>query len=515
MATALRVLFIEDSDDDAALQVRLLRQGGYHVSYERVETPAALSEALEKKWDIIISDYSMPHFTGTDALKLVRQKGQDVPFIFVSGTIGEDTAVAALKVGAHDYLMKTNLSRLIPAVQRELREVVERRERRRLEQQVHQLQRFEAIGRLAGGVAHDFNNVIGAIMGWADLGAQAAIPGSDLQDKFLKIGSQADRASALTRQLLAFARRQILQPSNANLNELTKESISLLRNVIGERIDIQLELAEDLQAVWADPGQIEQVLMNLCLNARDAMPNGGRLLIETKNVEIREDYRRLHPYAVPGCYVLLRVLDTGTGMDEATLEHIFEPFFTTKEMGRGTGLGLATVYGIVKQHKGFINVDSTPSQGTAFHVYLPLGEGPPEVQEKRHGDAPRGGSEGILIAEDNEGLREAAKEILESLGYRVILAKDGADAVRVFEENHASIDLVFLDVVMPHLNGPEAYTQMSSIRPNIPVIFTTGYASEATLLSVRSPEKSTVLQKPYGSQHLAQKLREILDKRTG
>jgi len=198
----------------------------------------------------------MPHFKGTDALKLVRQKNQDVPFIFVSGTIGEDAAVAALKVGAQDYLMKTNLSRLIPAVQRELREAGERSERRRLEQQVHLLQRFEAIGRLAGGVAHDFNNVIGAIMGWAELGAHAAVPGSDLQDKFLKIRSQADRASGLTRQLLAFARRQVLQSRNTNLNELIKEAISLLRNVIGERIDIQMELAEDLRVVWADPGQI-------------------------------------------------------------------------------------------------------------------------------------------------------------------------------------------------------------------------------------------------------------------
>ncbi|HLZ11035.1 MAG TPA: response regulator [Candidatus Acidoferrum sp.] len=515
MTAPLRVLFIEDSDDDATLQVRLLRQEGYDVSYERVESPAGLNEALEKRWDVIISDYSMPHFKGTDALKLVREKDQDVPFIFVSGTIGEDCAVAALKFGAQDYLMKTNLSRLIPAVQRELREAVERRERRRLEQQVQLLQRFEAIGRLAGGVAHDFNNVIGAIMGWADLGAQAAIPGGDLQDKFLKIRAQADRASALTRQLLAFARRQVLQSCNTNLNELTKEAISLLRNVIGERIEIQMELAENLRIVWADPGQIEQVLMNLCLNARDAMPNGGRLRIETKNTELGEEYQRLHPYAVPGQYVLLRVVDTGTGIEAGTLEHIFEPFFTTKEMGRGTGLGLATVYGIVKQHKGFIDVDSTPGEGTAFQVYLPLGEGTPEIQEKRQKPVLRGGHERILIAEDNEGLREAAKEILESLGYRVMIAKDGADAVRLFEENHSSIDLVFLDVVMPHLNGPEAYIRMCAIKPEVPVIFTTGYASEANLLAVRSRERSTVLQKPYGSQHFAQKVREILDKANG
>jgi signal transduction histidine kinase len=508
----LRVLFIEDNEDDAALQVRLLRQAGYDVAYARVQSPEELKAALERPWDIVISDYSMPHFSGTEALRVVREKGVDVPFIFVSGTIGEDAAVAALKVGAQDYLMKANLGRLIPSVQRELRESEERQQRKRLEEQVHQLQRFEAIGRLAGGVAHDFNNVIGAIMGWAEIGANAAHPGGELQDKFLKIRSQADRASGLTRQLLAFARRQTLQPCNTNLNELAKETISLLRNVIGERIEIQLQLADDLNVVWADPGQIEQVLMNLSLNARDAMTDGGHLLVETRNVLVGEDYQRLHPYALPGSYVLLRVLDTGMGMDAETLAHIFEPFFTTKEMGQGTGLGLATVYGIVKQHKGFIDVDSTPGQGTEFRVYLPLGNGPAEGNDKPAVFAMRGGSECILIAEDNDDLRDAAQEILESLGYRVVTAKDGAEALRVFEQEKHAVDLVFLDVVLPKLNGPDAYLQMAARKPGLPVLFTTGYASEVSLVSIKTREQATVLQKPYGSQYLAQKLREKLDR---
>ncbi|HXT24507.1 MAG TPA: response regulator [Candidatus Eisenbacteria bacterium] len=513
MPTSLRVLFIEDSEDDAALQVRLLRQAGYDVAYTRVQSADELKTALERPWHIIISDYSMPHFSGTEALKVVREKGVDIPFIFVSGTIGEEAAVAALKVGAQDYLMKLNLGRLIPAVQRELRESDERRQRKRLEEQVHQLQRFEAIGRLAGGVAHDFNNVIGAIMGWAEIGANAAYPGGDLQDKFLKIRSQADRASGLTRQLLAFARRQTLQPCNTNLNELAKETLSLLRNVIGERIEIQLQLAQDLSVIWADPGQIEQVLMNLSLNARDAMPDGGRLLVETQNVWVGEDYQRAHPYALPGNYVLLRVLDTGVGMDTETLTHIFEPFFTTKEIGRGTGLGLATVYGIVKQHKGFVDVDSTPGQGTAFRVYLPLGNGSAEISEKPAFFTMRGGSECILIAEDNDDLRDAAQEILQSLGYRVIAAKDGEEAVRIFEQQPEAIDLVFLDVVMPKLNGTDAYLRMVTRKPGLPVLFTTGYASEVSLVPMTTREKAKVLQKPYGSQYLAQKLREKLDKR--
>jgi len=512
-AISLRVLFIEDSEDDAVLQVRLLRQAGYDVAYTRVQSAEELTTALRRPWDIVISDYSMPHFNGTEALKVVREKGVDVPFIFVSGTIGEDAAVAALKVGAQDYLMKSNLGRLIPSVQRELRESDERKQRKRLEEQVHQLQRFEAIGRLAGGVAHDFNNVIGAIMGWAEIGANAAYPGGDLQDKFLKIRAQADRASGLTRQLLAFARRQTLQPCNTNLNELARETISLLRNVIGERIEIQLQLAEDLNVIWADPGQVEQVLMNLSLNARDAMPSGGRLIVETKNVTVGDDYQRLHPYAVPGNYVFLRVVDNGIGMDTETLTHIFEPFFTTKEIGRGTGLGLATVYGIVKQHKGFVDVDSTPGQGTAFRVYLPLGNGPAEVSEKHTVFTMRGGSECILIAEDNDDLRDAAQEILQSLGYRVLTAKDGDEAVRVFAQHADTIDLVFLDVVLPKLNGSEAYLQMISRKPGLPALFTTGYASEVSLVSLAAREKATVLQKPYGSQYLAQKLREKLDKK--
>src|ERR1700751_4612231 len=281
--------------------------------------------------------------------------------------------------------MKSNLNRLIPPVQRELRESEEPRQRRHLEQRVHQLQRFEAIGRLAGGVAHDFNNVIGAIMGWADIGAQPAEHGSDLQDKLIKIRSQADRASALTRQLLASARRKILEPCNTNLNELAKEEISLLRNVIGERIEIEMKLAEDLNIIWADPSQIEQVLMNLCLNARDAMPNGGRLLIETQNVIVAEDSHHVHSFGAHGRYVLLKVMDSGGGMDAETMAHIFEPFFTTKEVGHGTGLGLATVYGIVKQHKGFIDVESSVGNGTVFRVYLPLGNGPAPVTEKHAG----------------------------------------------------------------------------------------------------------------------------------
>jgi signal transduction histidine kinase len=508
----VRILFIEDSEDDVALQVRLLRQGGYEVVYERVDNAKLLTTSLDAKWDLIISDHSMPQFNGLEALRMVRSRGSDVPFIFVSGTIGEEAAVAALKVGAQDYLMKTNFHRLIPAVQRELRDAEERRQHRRLEEQVHQLRRFEAIGRLAGGVAHDFNNLIGAIMGWAEIGMEDAQHGSKEQDRFQKIRAQAERAAGLTRQLLAFARRQILQPRNTDLNELVREEMKLLRNVIGERIEIQLDLAEDLSAAWADAGQIEQVVMNLCLNARDAMPDGGRLSIQTRNTEVDEDFRRVHAFALPGSYVQLRVVDSGTGMDSQTLEHIFEPFFSTKEVGKGTGLGLATVYGIIKQHKGFITVESNPGEGASFQVYLPAGGGIARVeQHSPSSNESSRGHETILVAEDNEALRDVAKAFLEGLGYNVILALDGEAAVHIYEQARDSIDLVFLDVIMPGLNGSDAYVRMAAITPGLPVIFTTGYAAESDLIVARALDEAAILQKPYSFEQLARKLRETLD----
>ena len=513
MGTPLRVLMIEDSEDDAALLLRELRRGSYDVESERVDLPDTLKSALDKHtWDLIVSDFSMPHFSGTDALRLLRAKGSEVPFIFVSGTMGEETAVAALQDGAQDYLMKTNLKRLVPAVQRALREAEERRQRKQMEQQVHQLQKFEAIGKLAGGIAHDFNNVIGAILGWAEMGCQEAQPGSTTHDRFQKIRDQSHWAARLTSQLLAFARRQVLQPRKVDLNALAVEGIGLLRRVIGEQIEVHVLTAPDLRVTLADPAQIEQVLMNLCLNARDAMPEGGRLVIETQNVEIEEEYCQLHPYARQGSYVLLTVSDTGVGMDAATTERVFEPFFTTKELGKGTGLGLATVYGVVKQHGGFIHLYSELGKGTTFRIYLPAGNGAAEPSQPKSNEQIPKGTETILLAEDNEGLREAAQEMLQTLGYRVILATNGAEATQFFKVNSGKIDMAVLDVVMPDLSGPAAYSQMSAIQPDLRVVFTTGYTPETVSLNSTLEKGVPILQKPYSMKSLAQIVRSTLDR---
>ena len=512
MAIPLRALIVEDSEDDAALIVRQLRRGGFAASHVRVDTAAALDTALrDSKWDVVISDYSMPGFSGAEALRLLRAKTQDIPFIYVSGTLGEDTAVAALKSGAQDYLLKGNLRRLVPAIERELREAEGKRERKRLETQIHQLQRFEAIGRLAGGIAHDFNNVIGAIMGWAEIGQGELPEGHSTRERLQNIQKQAERAASLTRQLLAFARRQILQPQNLDLNLLVTDMISLLRSLIGEHVKIAASLTPDLPPVWADASQIEQVIMNLCLNARDAIPEGGRLLIHTEPIEITAGENSPRPYFRPGKYVLLSISDTGVGMDEQTLEHIFEPFFTTKEVGKGTGLGLSTVYGIVKQHNGIIDVESKIGLGTRVRVYLPIGSGLAQAVHRKSKEQVRGGSETILVAEDHDGLREAAREMLESLGYRVLLARSGEEALEVFNENHATISLVLLDVVLPTMSGPSVLTKMAVIRRTVRAIFTTGYATEANSLAQVDPKGITVLQKPYTLREMAQKIRSLLD----
>jgi two-component system cell cycle sensor histidine kinase/response regulator CckA len=510
MQIPMRVLIVEDSEDDAALLHLLLRQAGYEVSSERVDTASGLSQALNKDWDLIISDHSMPHFTGTEALKMVRARDADIPFIFVSGTIGEEVATDAMRIGAQDYVMKTNLNRLVPAVQRELRDAEQRKERKRLELHVHQLQRFEAIGRLAGGVAHDFNNIIGAILGWAELGCEETQVETRLHNRFQKIREQSLRAAKLTSQLLAFGRKQILQPKKLNLGVVVQEELSLLRRIIGEDIEIRVLTAPNLRVTVADPTQIEQVLMNLCLNARDAMVGGGHLVIETQNFEIGAEFCRDYAYVKPGSYVLLSVSDTGIGMDAVTIENIFEPFFTTKDVGKGTGLGLATVYGIVKQHGGYIFANSEPGKGSSFRVYLPADNGAPDPRETVCVEKPVRGTETILLAEDHDGLRETAQEMLEALGYRILAASDGREALELFKSNANQIDLIIMDVVMPSLSGPEVYLQISALRPGIGMIFTTGYTPQAKALISMLEKGALILHKPYSLTSLSEMVRTAL-----
>jgi two-component system cell cycle sensor histidine kinase/response regulator CckA len=384
-------------------------------------------------------------------------------------------------------------------------------ELRAMERQLRQAQKFEAIGQLAGGIAHDFNNVVGAILGWAELGLEQNRANPQVSDRFSRIREQAERAASLTRELLAFARRQVLQPQPVDINTITSELVSFLDKVIGRNIELKVITAA-VDAVKADPTQLEQVLMNLCLNARDAMPDGGRLLIETEMVELDDSYCRFYPYVTPGRYAVLSVSDTGMGMDADTRERIFEPFFTTKEQGKGTGMGLATAYGIVKQHGGFIHVYSEPGQGSLFRVYLPAQEGLSTEGASAKAPAPSvgemHGSETILIADDHESIREMARQTLLNLGYRVLSACDGEEALKLCEKETPA--LAILDVVMPKLGGAAVAARLTALFPGLPVLFTSGYSHDSENLAPATAD-ALYLQKPYSPTTLGRMVREILD----
>ena len=386
-------------------------------------------------------------------------------------------------------------------------------ERKTLERQLLQAQKSEAIGQLAGGIAHDFNNVLAAILGMAELGQLEAPEGTRIRERLQKICHHAGRAVALTRQLLAFSRRQQLERRPINLNLSVNEVASLLSDSLGKDVEFVTNLAPELASVFADPAQIEQVLMNLCVNARDAMPSGGRLTISTGKVQFDQEACRTRPGLAPGEFVCLTVTDTGMGMDAQTLGRIFEPFFTTKPPGRGTGLGLATVYGVVKQHGGHIDVMSSPGDGTTFQLYFPVSlPAKPGAEAPADGEPVTGGRETILLAEDHEGLRELVCESLESLGYCVLAACDGEEAVEIFRRNSGKVDLLILDVIMPRLRGPDAYKRIHDLNGSIPVLFCTGYSSDSAQVEIISGH--AVLQKPYQTRELARTVRSLLDHRS-
>lgn len=384
------------------------------------------------------------------------------------------------------------------------------------QEQFRQSQKMEAIGQLAGGVAHDFNNLLTAILGYSDLILAQLEEDNSLRGEIVEIQKAANRAAALTHQLLAFSRKQILQPKLLNLNTVVTDMDKLLRRVIGEDVELIVEMEPQLGLVKADPSQLEQVIMNLAVNARDAMPQGGKLIIETSNTELSETLTNWQIKPPPGRYVQLAVSDTGTGMDLATQLRIFEPFFTTKELGRGTGLGLSTVYGIVSQSGGYIWVYSQLEQGTTFKVYLPLAqpEGAPEVQPQKVSEVAKplpGSAKTIMLVEDEESVRTLSRIILEKEGYTIIEAKHGREALLLCEQYPGKIDLLLTDVVMPYVGGPELAEQISLLRPGIKVVYLSGYTDKAITQAGLLTEGVAFLEKPFTPQTLLRRLRQILE----
>ena len=642
MSRPLRVLIVEDSEDDTQLLLRELRRGGYDPVHERVETAAAMERALAgQEWNMVIADYSIPNFNSMAALALLKERGYDLPFIIVSGTISEETAVATMKAGAHDYLLKGNLKRLLPAIERELREAESRRERRKaeeelrksqklkgsiiqsaldciivmdhqglviefnpaaestfgyareavlgkplanliippslreqhrqglarylatgedpvlgkrieitamradgtefpvelsitpmgfegqpiftaflrdlserkqLEQQFRQAQKMESVGQLAGGIAHDFNNMLTVIMGYSALLLQKLRTDDPLRSLIEKIKVAGERASLLTKQLLAFSRKQVLQPRVLDLNAVLTNIDQLLQRLIGEDIGLITVPAPGLGRVKVDPSQIEQVIVNLTVNARNAMPQGGKLTIETANVELGNAYAREHVSVTPGPYVMLAVSDTGCGMNAETQARIFEPFFTTKEPGKGTGLGLSTVYGIVKQSDGNIWVYSEPGRGSTFKIYLPRIEEAVETVEP--GAVPTRtfrGSETILLVEDEDSVRRLARSILQANGYTVLEAHHGKEAILLSGRHEGPIHLMITDIVMPEMSGRELAERLKPSRPDMKVLFMSGYTDKAIVHHGELDPGTEFLQKPFTPDALLRKVREGLD----
>lgn len=385
-------------------------------------------------------------------------------------------------------------------------------QRKALQAELHQSQKMEAIGQLTGGIAHDFNNLLTVIMGYSEIMLSSLKSGDPLREEVQQIVQAGHRASMLTRQLLAFSHKQVVQPQRLDFNRIVANLTPMLRRLIGEDIELVSVGAKALWLVYADPSQIEQAIVNLTVNARDAMPQGGKLTIETANVDLDENFTRQHPSLKPGAYVMLSVIDTGSGMDADTQAHLFEPFFTTKEKGKGTGLGLSTVYRIIQQSGGSIFVHSEPGLGTAFTIYLPRVEGAIKASEPAAVEAshPKR-SETVLLVEDEDGVRILMARILAEMGYQVVVASNGETALSIFEQRKGQFNLLVTDLVMPGMGGGDLAARLAPLWPGMKVLYISGYADHALLLEQSLGLDSGFLQKPFTPEVLGVKVREVLD----
>ncbi len=631
MSTLLRVLILEDNIYDAELEIATLEGAGYQCQWQRVEIGAEFMACLDKpEYDLILADYNLPAFNGLTALKLCFERNLEIPFILVSGKLGEEVAIESLKAGATDYVLKNRLSRLGPVVKRALQEKEQQRQRRQaetelahffnlsldmlciagldgylkrinpafektlgytnsellakplldfvhpddqaetvaqfqnllagrpiphfenrcccqngtykwlawtitpateqglfyavahdithrraLEEQLRQSQKMEAIGRLAGGVAHDFNNILTIIAGYSELLLHRHLDDEHTPQRrdVEQIEKAAYRASSLTRQLLAFSRQQVLEPQVLELKEIIKDMGKMLPRLIGEDIELVTLLTPDPIYVEADPGQIEQVVMNLVVNARDAMPRGGKLTIEIAPVELDESYARDHVGVKPNRYARLAISDTGHGIDKKTCAHIFDPFFTTKAEGKGTGMGLSTVHGIVTQSNGHIWVYSELNLGTTFKIYLPQVKATTDTKTEEPAPAEiQRGSETILLVEDDEMVRKLAHRGLLDDGYTVLEACDGPEAIQRSQGYKGQVDLLLTDVVMPGgIGGHQLAEQLTAHRPEMKVIYMSGYTDDTIVRYGILGKDLAFIQKPFTMTTLTRKVRQQLD----
>lgn len=516
--TPIHLLCFEDDPLDAELVLRLLTQEGLEVVPTVVAATSEFIRMLDsQRVDLILCDNNLPGFDGPSALSLARERKPEAPFIFVSGTLGEENAIEALKRGATDYVLKDRLGRLPLAIHRALREQAEQSQRKAAEaalkekeEEIRQIQKLEAIGHLAGGIAHDFNNLLTIINGHSYMAMMKFKLDEDVRAKFELIYKTGNRATSLTKQLLAFSRKQVLQPQVLSVNQAIEEISKLIRRLIGENITCELALDPHAGNVNADPSQLDQVFINLAVNARDAMPDGGSLFIETRTCIVSNADEGV-PLA-PGRYVCLSVRDTGCGMDAETLKRIWEPFFTTKPVGQGTGLGLSTVFGIVHQSGGHIDCVSEVGKGTTFHIYLPWVEVSAQSGAHESGAAaPAVQKTTVLLAEDEDSIRDLMAETLRANGYTVLEAANGKHALELASGYPDEIDLLITDVIMPEVGGKELARTLRKKSPGLRVLFMTGYNLTNMSLEQDDAAKYTYLEKPFSPSALTRMARESLD----
>jgi signal transduction histidine kinase len=511
--TPIRVLLLEDRESDAELILQELRRSGFKPQWQRVESEPDFIGALQPEIDVILADYRLPLFDGLSALRCVQQRGLDIPFILVSAVLSDEVAAQCIKSGVTDYLRKSSLDRLALAVTNAMQERHLRVERAKMEEQLRQSQKMETIGQLAGGIAHDFNNVLCVINGRTSMLLDDPSLPPAARESLKEVYTAGARASALTRQLLLFSRRQAICRVALNLNRTIEELTKMLGRLIGEHIHLELELNPELPPIEGDGGMMEQVLINLAVNARDAMPRGGRLIVATNPIVLSTEEVRGRPSARPGNFVCLRVTDTGSGIAPEVMPRIFEPFFTTKGVGLGTGLGLSTVFGIVGQHHGWIDVTSELGKGTTFSLYLPVAHRvEPSALVGMTSEPVSRGTEMILVVEDDAAVRDFAVAALQYHGYNVLQATNGQTAVEVWQRHQENIRLLLTDMVMPDdMTGPELASALLAGNPKLKVIFTSGYAPEQMSAVFAASKGKRFLHKPYQPRTLARAVREALD----
>jgi len=506
----MKILHLEDNPRDAELLLQTLFNEWPDFEVKVVETREGFLSELAGKPDLVLSDFNLVNFNGLEALQLTRQQFSNVPFIFLSGTIGEDRAIEALRAGATDYIIKDRPQRLIPAIQRALDDAKLQRERRETEEQIRRVQRLENIGMLASGIAHDFNNILSPIlMGVSLLRTSMTNP---FELKILAtLESSAERGAGLVRQIMGFGRGMTGEPQIVQPRHLISEIIGVMEQTFSKSIQIQNAVAADLWPIKVNATQFHQVLLNLCVNARDAMPQGGTLRIQASNTKLDEMSAAAIPGTRPGPWLQLEISDSGTGIPPEVLERMWEPFFTTKEAGRGTGLGLATVRGIIEDHRGTLAVQTRLGHGTTFQIFLPA-EPNDKILRTDTGSMiiPRGKNELILVVDDDTNVRDVTCATLAGHGYRILAASDGAEALALFAPRNLEIRAVVTDLDMPNLDGAALAKVLRALNPSVRILIVSG-SSDIEDVRRRAPEDGCILTKPFNAEVLLGTIERLLN----